>query len=115
MLKKVFLLTVIACLFSCKSEQTIPDNIISEEEMISMLIDIRIAEGKVNALNLPSDTAKSLFKYVERKLFEEHKLDSADYMQSYEYYMLNSEEFLKITDTVIDSLKVRLQKVTSNN
>lgn len=113
MLKKVFLLAVIAMLISCSDEQAVPEQIISEEKMVAVLIDIRIAEGKVDGLSIPPDSAKSLFKYVENKILEKHEVDSAAYMESYAYYMLDSDQFLKITDVVLDSLKVRLKKVSA--
>ncbi len=115
MLKKVFLLAVIALLFGCKEEETIPENVLSEEEMVKVLIDIRIAEGQVNALSISPDSATNLFQYIENRIFEEHDVDTMAYLKSYEYYMLNSEKFLRINDIVIDSLKVRLKKVTSSN
>lgn len=114
MLKKVFLLAVVFGCFSCGGNETTPDYLIDEEKMVQVLIDIRTAEGQVNTMNLSSDSARHLFQYVEKKIFEKHQIDSASYMQSFEYYMLDSEKFLKITDIVIDSLKVRLQKVTAN-
>lgn len=115
MLKKVFLLAVIALLFGCKEEETIPENVLSEEEMVKVLIDIRIAEGQVNGLSISPDSATNLFQYIENRIFEEHDVDTMAYLKSYEYYMLNSEKFLRINDIVIDSLKVRLKKVTSSN
>lgn len=113
MLKKVFLLTVIVLLGACKSDPEIPDNILSEPEMVQVLIDVRIAEGQVNGLSLNLDSANGLFHYLEKRIFEKHEIDSTDYLESYEYYMLNPEKFLRITDIVIDSLKVRQQRLTA--
>ena len=113
MVKKVFLLAVTTLLVACSSDATMPDYVLSEEKMVQVLIDVRIAEGKVNALSIPADSSQALFEYIEKKIFQEHGVDSLDYLKSYEYYMLDSEKFMRITDIVIDSLKVRLKKVTS--
>ncbi len=113
MLKKVFLLAVIVLLGACKSDPEIPDNILSEPEMVQVLIDIRIAEGQVNGLSLNVDSANGLFHHLEKRIFEKYEIDSADYLDSYEYYMLNPQKFLRITDIVIDSLKVRQQRLNA--
>lgn len=114
-MKKVFLLAVVSLLVGCKNEPEIPDYVLSEEKMVQLLIDFRLAEGKVNGLNMPSDSARGLMRYLESRILDEHEVDSMDYLKSYEYYMLNSQQYLRINDIVIDSLKVRLQRVTSNS
>lgn len=113
MLKKVFLLAVVVLLGACESAPQDPTNILSEAKMVDIMIDVRIAEGQVNGLSLSQDSAQSLYEYLENKIFETHEIDSAEYVQSYEYYMLNPMKMLRITDTVIDSLKVRQNMLTA--
>lgn len=111
--KKLFLLAVVFLAFSCKQDHEVPDNLLSKSEMVKLLIDIRIAEGKVNNLNLRSDSARSLFRIMEDAIFKAHEIDTATYKSSYQYYMLNPEEALSISDAVLDSLKLRQQRTNS--
>ena len=113
MLKSLFLLTVLLLIGSCDSKPERPEDIMSESEMVEVLIDIRIAEGQVSGLTLTADSARVLFSYLEKDIFNKFQVDSAIYLKSYEYYMLHPEEFLRITDIVLDSLKVRRQRLTA--
>lgn len=97
---------VAVLLFSCQEEEKRPEDILPHEEMISLMIDFRIAEGQVTVLTLGNDSASVLFKVLEKQILEAHQIDSAMYVRSYQYYMLRPEEALYITDAVIDSLKV---------
>ena len=105
-IKKVFLGMVAFLLFSCEGEEKKPDDILPESKMVSMLIDLRIAEGQVAVLTLSNDSSKAIFKELEKRIFDKHEVDSATYIKSYQYYMLRPEEALYIADAVIDSLKV---------
>lgn len=98
-------------LFSCGGEEKRPDDILPEDKMISVMIDLRLAEGKVAVLTLNNDSSRVLFKELEKRVLSEHEIDSAIYVKSYQYYMLRPEEALYIADAVIDSLKV-IQQIT---
>lgn len=112
-MKKVFLYAVALMVFSCGEKEQIPEGILSESEMVSMLIDIRIAEGKVATITLNKDSSATIYKELEKQIFENQQVDSAVYLKSYNYYLLHPEKFLSITEVVIDSLKLRQQIVTT--
>ncbi len=113
-MKKVFLYVVAVVFFSCGENEQVPEDILSKEKMVDMLIDLRIAEGKVSTITLSKDSSRVVFAELERRIFEDHKVDSATYVKSHNYYLLHPEEYLSITDAVIDSLKVRQQKLTTS-
>ena len=106
-MKKFFVLSVMLLVFSCHKKEKIPDNILSEVEMADLLIDIRIAEGKVGTLTLGKDSSTVIFKTLEKQIFEAHGIDSTIYVKSHNYYLLHPESYMRITDIVIDSLKYR--------
>lgn len=105
-IKKVLVLVVVLALFSCEGKEEVPEDIMSKEQMISMLIDLRMAEGKIATLTLSTDSSTNLFKELEKRIFLEHEADSTSYTKSYQYYLLRPQQALYITDAVIDSLKV---------
>lgn len=106
-MKKVFLFTVVLLVFACGEKEEIPEDILSESEMVDLLIDIRVAEGKVGTLTLGKDSSLVIFKELERQIFQEHKIDSGIYVKSHNYYLLHPKKYMQITDIVIDSLKYR--------
>lgn len=112
-MKKVFLFAVALIVFSCQGEEEIPEDILSEEQMVALLIDIRVTEGKVVNLGLEKDSSIVLYKALENILFESYEVDSATYVKSYNYYLLKPKQFLNINNTVLDSLKVRQQLLTT--
>lgn len=116
MAKKLFLLTVILSLFSCGGDdEAIPEGILNQEEMVGVMIDIRMAEGMIGSVNMSLDSSRQVYRAMEKRIFEKHGLDSASYVKSYNYYMLHPQLFLDVTDIVIDSLKARNSKQYSTN
>ena len=114
LLKKVLVLAVVFLLFSCKKEEPIPGHLLTPEEMIAIMIDIRTTEGQVAALSLSNDSSAKLYNVLEERLFLKHGVDTALYKESLQYYILRPVGGLYITDAVIDSLKVRQQRTQSN-
>ena len=106
-MKKVFLFAVVLLVFACGGKEEVPDDILSEMEMVDLLIDIRVAEGKVGTLTLGKDSSAVIYKTLETQIFEDHDIDSAIYVKSHNYYLLHPEKYMRITDIVIDSLKYR--------
>lgn len=116
MAKKLFLLTVILALFACGSDEgSIPEDVLKKQEMVAVMIDIRIAEGMIGSVSLSLDSADVLYKALEKRVLEKHGLDSASYVKSYNYYLMHPKLFLDVTDIVIDSLKARTSKQYSDN
>lgn len=114
-MKKVFLLAVVLLAFSCQSNDEIPEGIMSQEEMVSALIEIRMLEGQVASLTISNDSSQILYHFLEKRLFDRIELDTAVYAKSYDYYMLHPEQYIEITSAVIDSLKLRSQKLSMPN
>jgi hypothetical protein len=109
--KNVFLLAVLLLVFSCKSEEGFPEGILTESEMVDLLIDIRILEGKVSVLSVGRDSSRVLYEKLERDIFEKHEMDSLVYRRSYQYYLVRPELYLSVNDIVLDSLKIRQDRV----
>lgn len=113
-MKNVFLLTVFLLVFSCKNEVSIPEGILTEQEMVNILIDIRMIEGKVGVLSVNKDSSQVLYDKLEADAFEKHKIDGAVYRKSYQYYMTHPELYLNVNDIVLDSLKIRQDRIEPN-
>ncbi len=95
-------------LFSCK-EQRIPKDVLTVDVMASILIDIHLAEGKIDVLKLHGDTARLVFNYFEKQVFEKHRVDRDSYKKSFEYHLDNMKTMDEIYSRVVDSLNVRKQ------
>jgi hypothetical protein len=113
--KKVFLLAVSFFVFSCGESEKAPEWLLTEAEMVDLIIDFRLAEGRVVNLNINMDSAEMVFKVLERKVFEEHQVDSTIYKNSYQYYILHPERATIIFDAVLDSLNIIQKRAVANN
>ncbi len=113
-MKKLFLLAVSCLFFTCGSKEELPEGLLSESEMIDIMIDIRVAEGKVTHLLLKPDSAKQVFKILENRIFEEHDVDTVAYKSSYQYYLLHPEKASVIFSATLDSLNVMKERVTND-
>lgn len=95
-------------LISCK-EESIPKGVLSIDEMAAILIDVHLAEGKIDVLRLYGDTAKLVFNHFEKQIFEKHQVDRDSYKKSFAYHLDNVNTLDQIYSRVVDSLNVRKQ------
>ncbi len=105
---KHFLTFLLFTLLSCKEER-VPENILSVDKMAAILVDVHLAEGKIQRLHLNGDTAKLTFGYYERKIFEKHQVDKEHYKKSFGYHLNDITTMDQIYSRVVDSLNVRRQ------
>jgi len=64
-----------------------PENLIEQDKMYQMLLEIHMAEGKVDELVMTREQKQAYFNAYEHKIYEKYGVDSATYRQSYDYYM----------------------------
>ena len=108
-MRNFFLMTILVCsCFACDDKKSKPEGVLPKEKMISFLIDLHIAEARINNLNLRRDSAEKLFHKVEDSLFAKNGIDSDTvYDYSYEYYLKDIKGLDEIYSAVVDSLSLR--------
>ncbi|MEQ8361129.1 MAG: DUF4296 domain-containing protein [Cytophagales bacterium] len=106
-MKSTFLAIGIVFILSCNERQNIKEGIIEKSKMTKILVEIHIAEAKVNQAKLPMDSALSYYKYLESNIYEKYEIDSVQFNSSMHYYAENIRELDKIYETVLDSLNLR--------
>ncbi len=105
-MKKLFLF-VLLIVFACGNDEVEPpEGLLSKEKMISFLVDLHLAEAKIDLLRVKSDSARLLFKHYEKYLFEKHHIIDSVYYKSFEYYVKDLETMNEIYSAVLDSLNV---------
>jgi hypothetical protein len=105
--KNIILFLIIIFCWSCDRKQATPPGILPKEKMISIFIDMHIAESKISTLNLKRDSSKILFEHYEQKVLDKHNIPEGIYLDSYKYYIENVNDMESIYDAVIDSLSLR--------
>ncbi len=99
-----FLFSII--LVSCGQDGT-PSGVLSEDEMVNVLIDIQLTEGMVSALPIPYDSSQVLYSLMEKDLFIKHGVEDSIFFKSMIFYLEDAGKMDKIYSRVIDSLVVR--------
>lgn len=109
---KIILIASFALLFSCQTEPVSsldvkPADLLPESKMVSILIDVHIAESALSIKNFNRDSSLTLFSYYKEDIFKKHQVTELQFKNSYEYYCTHSKQFDHIYEVVIDSLAVK--------
>lgn len=104
----IFLLAGVV-LLSCGKEKK-PANILSHEEMAGVIVDVYLAEARLNGMLMKRDSAKQVFKPFEERLLSKKGIQDSTLKKSYQYYLDHSDELEQIYDSVIDTLSLREQR-----
>lgn len=103
-------LFIVSCLlFSCKpsleEDETIPSNILSEDQMIIVLTDAYLAEGAsgINVKSVPGEKFDSAYVFNPLK---DNNIEKAQFDSSLVYYTKHPKKLKIIYDKVLDKLSV---------
>jgi hypothetical protein len=91
---------------SCGQER-LPKEVLGEEEMISFLIDLHLAEAGVQNLRLKADSSKEVFSVENKYLLMKHNITDSLFLNSYNYYLANPNKLEIIYSAVVDSISLR--------
>jgi hypothetical protein len=96
------LLLIILLMNSCSQVNRIPDNIIKQEEMGTILFEIAMSEGYLENYTFRDTTVNrdSFLTNELDKVLAIHKVSQKDFLEAYTFYKSNPEIFKAITDTV---------------
>jgi hypothetical protein len=80
--------------------------VLDEDLMVSVLIDIQLAEGKVSSFPISYDSSQVLYSLLEKDIFSKHRVTDSVFIMSMEYYLEDAEKMDRMYARVIDSLVV---------
>lgn len=106
------LLALAACLSACEKPAPelpqAPPVLLAEDQLARIAVDLHILEAQVEALNLPPDTAFTLYGQLEKELLSvRYQTDTAVYRQSFRYYQAQLPVFQRIYQQVMDTIDAR--------
>ena len=113
---------VLAAISGCKDKGFMPERLLSEQEMISIMTDVQIIEADINYQKQlererdPEDTTTIIPKdYVKMsreyygQLFEHHGITDSIFSQNLRYYTERPE----VLENIMDSVYHRLMRVAN--
>ncbi|PNQ75081.1 DUF4296 domain-containing protein [Hanstruepera neustonica] len=100
----IFSTGILMVIFSCKDnmEPTKPENLISQDEMVNILIDLSLVSS---AKGLNKKILENNGITPDRYVFEKHKIDSIQFAESNAYYAYFIDDYSNIYVRVKDSLE----------
>ncbi|MDF2158624.1 DUF4296 domain-containing protein [Algoriphagus sp. CAU 1675] len=98
--------TIFLVLVACDQEKE-PVGLLSEEQMVAVLIDIHFTEGVASALPISYDSSQVLYSLMEKDVFLNHGVEDSVFTESMRYYLQFPKTMDRIYARVIDSLVVR--------
>ena len=101
----------IVLLGACAQEQK-PKQLLTDEQMVRVLMDIYLTEEKLTGLALARDSADKIFPLFKEKIYESAQINDTIFNQSMEYYLAHPKKLERIYTAVIDSLMLREQAVS---
>jgi hypothetical protein len=114
-MKKILYLLITLTAISCgPAVDPPPANLIPKVEMIQLLIDMHLAEGKAFAMDVGQDSSKVLSAILGAEALQKHNTTEQVFLESYNYYLTREQEMYTIYQAVLDSLNFR-EKIQNIN
>jgi hypothetical protein len=110
--KPIFVIIALL-LFGCGSQEK-PKGLLSQDEMVSLMVDVYLAEARISTTGIPRDSATKLFEPYESALIAKRGITDSILQANYAYYLQKPDELEKILDAVIDTLNLREQRLPKN-
>lgn len=125
-LSMIIMLFVLATLYGCKDKGFMPERLLDEQEMISIMTDVQVIEADINyqktlererdpkdtTIIAPKDYVKMSKDYYDQ-LFEHYGITDSIFSQNMKYYTEHPEVLERIMDSVVNRL-TKEQSTSSN-
>jgi len=102
----IFVLTLMA---ACQTKER-PKDVLTKAQLSALLVDVYLAEVKLDAIAKPKDTTIKYFLPFEEKLLKRVGISDSVLKKTYAYYLDNPKELERVYDSVIDTLTLREQR-----
>jgi 4-hydroxyphenylpyruvate dioxygenase-like putative hemolysin len=114
----VFLTVFVLLFFSCAPEQDlsdkeVPATIIQPDSMVSVLVDMQLAESVLREMRMTGKYNDSLAKVTFEKVFIRHNTNKEKFDESIDFYKQNLNTYEKIYENVITRLSQIQTEVTT--
>lgn len=106
-------LGVVVLFFTASCGDNLPENgaVLTHGQMTKALIELYLAEQKVNRFGLPRDSAERHFQRLRPVIFEKLGVGDTLFKKSFDYYMDHPKEMELIYTAIVDSLSLMEQRL----
>ena len=111
MKKTLFILSL--ALFGCAEKQVEraqPDNLLSEAELIPVIIDLQILESHYHRNYSRPDVYKKALDSASALVFEKYNMSKSNFEESYDYYAYDASHMYFIYEAALDTINLRISE-----
>ncbi len=111
-MQKLLIVFLFAGIVSCGSPKK-PQEVLTQPQLAALLVDIYMAEARLDKLAIAKDSSIRFFIPFEQKMLQAKGIPDSILRKTYSYYLANPKELEHVYDSVIDTLALREQLLTS--
>lgn len=115
-MRSALILLLCVGLFSCqdKQQEQIPDYLISEDQMVAIMVDMHLIETAQNLKIIEPDTTNAEYHQLFESVFLTHGVTKTAFDSSMYYYATRSDQMHVIYDKVLEELSEMESEVKSD-
>lgn len=106
----IFLLMLV----SCDNPNPKPKNMLSDEQMVSALVELHLVEARADMVGIPQDSLLPLLETRYQEIFATLAIDTANFNTTFKYYEHNPAQMDSLYQKVVDNLIEREATYRSN-
>ena len=107
-MKRILLVLIsLGILVSCSQSTKKTEGLLTEDQMVAILLDVQLSEGIVSAIPVPYDSSQTLYALLEKEIFIKHGVSDSVFTANMKIYLEDALAMERIYARVIDSLVVK--------
>lgn len=110
---RILWIVLIVTAWSCKPK--LPAGVLSEPDMVKVLMEIYIGEEKISRAAIPYDSVTRLSPLLRQRILNRINIPDSVFKKSMDYYMANPKQLERIYTVLVDSLSLREQSMPATN
>ncbi len=103
---------IVILLLSCSNEETyqLPENILTKEELIPVLVDLQILESHFQRQFSRVDLYRESLDSSSVSIFVNHGITKGDFVESLTFYSKQVDTLFLIYEAALDTINIRLDR-----
>lgn len=104
---QILFASIVLFLASCQSNTEIPEDVLPEETMKTILVEVNLVEGALKANFILADSAKMVAPTLYEEIYKRHNTDAASFQKSMIWYFEHPEILEEIQKEVTAELLLK--------
>lgn len=106
---RIICLFILTLTVACQKNEK-PQEVLSQAQLSALLVEVYLAEARLDMVSKPKDTTIKYFIPFEEKLLQRLGVPDSVLRKTYAYYLDHPKELEQVYDSVIDTLTLREQR-----